>query len=113
MFPWFDESGAVAGLYGRKILDNLRTGMAYHLYLPGPHRGVFNAAGLVGSKEVIVCEAIIDALTFWCAGFTNVTTSYGAEGFTDDHVSLFKTLGIARVIIAYDRDKTGDAAAES
>ncbi len=111
VFPWFDESGVVAGLYGRKILDNLRTGTAYHLYLPGPHRGVFNAASLAGYKEVIVCEAIIDALTFWCAGFTNVTTSYGAEGFTDDHLSLFKALGIERVIIAYDRDKTGDAAA--
>lgn len=111
VFPWFDESGAVAGLYGRKILDNLRAGTAYHLYLPGPHRGVFNAVGLVDCKEVIVCEAIIDALTFWCAGFTNVTTSYGAEGFTDDHVSQFKALGIERVIIAYDRDKTGDAAA--
>ena len=112
VFPWFDESGAVAGLYGRKILDNLRTGTAYHLYLPGPHRGVFNAAGLVGSKEVIVCEAIIDALTFWCAGLTNVTTSYGIEGFTDDHLSLFKALGIERVIIAYDRDKPGDAGAQ-
>ena len=111
VFPWFDELGAVAGLYGRKILDNLRPGTAYHLYLPGPHRGVFNAAGLVDCKEVILCEAIIDALTFWCAGLTNVTTSYGAEGFTDDHVSLFKALGIERVIIAYDRDKTGDAAA--
>lgn len=112
VFPWFDESGAVAGLYGRKILDNLRTGTAYHLYLPGPHRGVFNAAGLVGCKEVIVCEAIIDALTFWCAGLKNVTTSYGIEGFTDDHLSLFKALGIERVIIAYDRDKPGDASAQ-
>jgi DNA primase catalytic core len=111
VFPWFDESGAVAGLYGRKIRDDLRPGTAYHLYLPGPHRGVFNAAGLAGCKEVIVCEAIIDALTFWCAGFTNVTTSYGIEGFTDDHLSLFKALGIERVIIAYDRDKPGDAAA--
>lgn len=112
VFPWCDEAGAIAGLYGRKILDNLRPGTAYHLYLPGPHRGVFNAAGLAGCKEVIVCEAIIDALTFWCAGLTNVTTSYGAEGFTDDHVSLFKAVGIERVIIAYDRDKTGDAAAQ-
>lgn len=111
VFPWFDASGAVAGLYGRKIRDDLRPGTAYHLYLPGLHRGVFNAAGLVGCKEVILCEAIIDALTFWCAGMTNVTTSYGVEGFTDDHLSLFKALGIERVIIAYDRDKPGEAAA--
>jgi DNA primase catalytic core len=111
VFPWFDDSGAVAGLYGRKILDNLRPGTAYHLYLPGPHRGVFNAAALAGQKEVIVCEALIDALTFWCAGYTNVTASFGAEGFTDDHLVLFRASDVERVIIAYDRDAAGDAAA--
>ena len=42
---------------------------ADHLYLPGPHRGVFNVAALALSEEVILCEALIDALTFWCAGF--------------------------------------------
>ncbi|KVD47571.1 hypothetical protein WS61_08660 [Burkholderia sp. ABCPW 11] len=82
VFPWFDAAGAVAGLYGRKVRDNLRPGTAYHLYLPGPHRGVFNAAGLAGQTEVILCEAIIDALTFWCAGYRNVTASFGAEGFS-------------------------------
>ena len=29
---------------------------------------------------VIVCESLIDALTFWCAGFRHVTASYGAGG---------------------------------
>ncbi|WP_080437925.1 CHC2 zinc finger domain-containing protein [Burkholderia ubonensis] len=111
VFPWFDAAGAVAGLYGRKVRDNLRPGTAYHLYLPGSHRGVFNAAGLAGQTEVILCEAIIDALTFWCAGYRNVTASFGAEGFTDDHLTLFREIGIERVIIAYDRDAAGDAAA--
>lgn len=111
VFPWFDAAGAVAGLYGRKVRDNLRPGTAYHLYLPGPHRGVFNAAALAGQTEVILCEAIIDALTFWCAGYRNVTASFGAEGFTDDHLALFRVVGIERVIIAYDRDAAGDAAA--
>jgi DNA primase len=40
-----------------------------HLYLPGPHRGVWNPACL-GSREVILCEALLDALTFWTHGFT-------------------------------------------
>ena len=42
------------------------------------------------SKEIILCEALIDALTFWCAGFRNVTASYGVEGFTDDHLAAFR-----------------------
>ena len=46
-------------------------------------RGVFNLAALQASREIILCEAIIDALTFWCAGYRNVATAYGVEGFTD------------------------------
>jgi DNA primase len=56
-----------------------------HLYLPGPHRGVWNEAALIEHTEIILCEALIDALTFWCAGFCNVTASYGIEGFIADH----------------------------
>ena len=83
-----------------------------HLYLPGPHRGVWNAAALGTSREVILCEALIDALTFWCAGYRNVTASYGVEGFTADHLGVFKQSGIERVLIAYDRDEAGERAAQ-
>ncbi|TKC89442.1 toprim domain-containing protein [Trinickia terrae] len=111
VFPWFDEAGCVAGLYGRKIVENQAKNLPKHLYLPGPRRGVFNAEGLRGQTEVIVCEALIDALTFWCAGLTNVTAAYGVEGFTDDHLTLSKDEGVERVVIAYDRDEAGDGAA--
>jgi DNA primase catalytic core len=116
--PVFDEAGAVVEVYGRKLLDNLRPGTPKHLYLPGPHAGVFNLAGVVeagrrapGERAVILCEALIDAMTFWCAGFTQVTSSYGVEGFTADILAAFKAHGIERVLIAYDRDETGDRAA--
>ncbi|QIE27538.1 CHC2 zinc finger domain-containing protein [Caballeronia sp. SBC2] len=111
VFNWRDEAGHVAGLYGRKIGEGLRAGTAYHLYLAGPRRGVFNAEGLRGQKEVILCESVIDALTFWCAGYRNVTASWGVEGFTADHLALIHELGLERVVIAYDRDEAGDAAA--
>jgi DNA primase len=54
----------------------------------------------------------IDALTFWCAGFRNVTASYGVGGFTEDHKVAFQKHGTRNVWIAYDRDEAGDAAAE-
>ena len=98
-------------VYGRKINDHLRKGTPKHLYLPGPHRGVWNAQVLSSSPEIILCESLIDALTFWCAGFRNVTASFGVEGFTPDHLAAFKMHGIERILIAYDRDKAGDAAA--
>jgi DNA primase len=110
--PVLDEHGAVAEVYGRKIRDDLRAGTPAHLYLPGPHRGVWNLAALAASDEIIVCESLVDALTFWCAGFRHVTASYGAGGFTAGHERAFREHQVRRVLIAYDRDEAGDKAAE-
>jgi DNA primase len=112
VFPVFDRTDQVVEIYGRKIADgHLTAGTPVHLYLPGPHRGVWNEPVLETAKEIILCESIIDALTFWCAGYRNVTASYGVNGFTDDHRAAFKKYGIRRVHIAYDRDEAGEKAA--
>lgn len=113
--PVLDEHGQVKELYGRKISEKHREGAYKHMYLrkdPSRGRGVFNIAALQASKEIIVCEAIIDALTFWCAGFRNVTTAYGVEGFTDELLQALKSHGVTRILIAYDRDAPGDNAAD-
>ncbi len=81
----------VVGAYGRKLLDNLRPGTPKHLYLPGPHRGVLNGEGLEGAQEIILCEALIDALTFWNAGYRNVTSCYGVNGLTEELLAALKT----------------------
>jgi len=112
VIPVFDEAGNVVEVYGRKLLDNLRVGTPKHLYLPGPHAGVFNRAALTASREIILAESLIDALSFWCAGYRNVTAAYGVEGFTDELLAAFKAHGTQRVLIAYDRDDAGDRAAE-
>jgi hypothetical protein len=113
VIPIFDEHGHVAEVYGRKIVRGLHPDIALHLYLPGPHKGVWNLEALQASKEIILCEALIDALSFWCAGYRNVTASYGVEGFTDDHLAAFQRYGTERVLIAYDRDDAGEKAAET
>jgi DNA primase len=109
--PVLTPAGEVVEMYGRKITANLREGTPDHLYLKGEHRGVWNEEALLASKEVILCEALIDALTFWSAGFRNVTASYGVNGFTADHRRAFERHGTKRVYIAYDRDEAGDKAA--
>jgi DNA primase catalytic core len=120
VIPVFDQNGQVVEMYGRKITENLRQGTPLHLYLPGPgvagndglrHRGVWNEQALEASKEIILCESLIDALTFWSAGFRNVTASYGVQGFTDDHREAFERYGTRKVILAYDRDEAGEKAA--
>ncbi|MCC7060169.1 MAG: toprim domain-containing protein, partial [Burkholderiaceae bacterium] len=108
-----DDSGErhVVGAYGRKVRDDLRPGTPKHLYLPGPHRGVLNREGIKGQREVILCEALIDALTFWNAGYRNVTSGYGVNGLTDELLAALKSCGARRVLIAFDRDEAGDRAA--
>ena len=110
--PVFDVSGDVAEVYGRKINDHLREGTPKHLYLPGPHRGVWNTDAIAEGGEVIVCESLIDALTFWSAGIMNVTAAYGVEGFTPDHWQLFEQRNVRRVLVAFDADAAGDKAAQ-
>ena len=111
VIPVFNPAGDVMEMYGRKITPNLREGTPNHLYLPGEHAGVWNEEALAVSKEIILCEALIDALTFWVAGYRNVTASYGVNGFTADHRAAFEKHGIERVYIAYDRDEAGEKAA--
>ena len=83
--PVFDEAGRITEVYGRKIRGDLRKGTDKHLCLPAEcraaGRGVWNIQALQASKEIILCEALIDAMTFWCAGYRNVTASYGTSGF--------------------------------
>ena len=80
-------------------------------YLSAPLRGVWNASALAADREIIVCESLIDAMTFWCAGYRNVIAAYGVNGFTDDHRAALKRHGTRRVLIAYDRDDAGNTAA--
>ena len=68
-------------------------GTPAHLYLPGAHRGVFNRVALAASEEVIVCESLIDALSFWVHGQRHVTAAYGVEGFTAEHLDAFREHG--------------------
>ena len=113
--PILSPAGAITELYGRKITRDtkLRKGTPLHTYLPGPHQGVWNEAALSSSRDVILCESLIDAMTFWCAGLRHVTASYGTGGFTADHLAAFKRAQIQRVFIAYDRDEAGDRGAET
>ncbi len=104
--PFHDEAGTVVSLYGRRA----QRGDLKHLYLPGPHRGLFNPECLRDSEEIILCEAVFDALTFWVNGFRNVTCLFGTEGFTDELWEAVKK--VRRVRIAYDADDAGERAAQ-
>lgn len=106
--------GRILQLYGRRTLvdSQIKKDSPRHLYLPSPLCGVWNEAAMQGASDIILCESLIDAMTFWCAGLRNVTTAYGVNGFTADHLTALRYHGVKRVLIAYDRDGAGDQGAE-
>jgi DNA primase len=107
--PLRNEAGEVVQLYGRKLRDDLRKGTPLHLYLPGAHRGIWNREALKAHDELLLCESLIDAMTFWSAGYRNVTAAYGTNGFTKE---LEAALAASkRVLLAFDRDEAGEKAA--
>jgi DNA primase len=107
-FPVIAENGEIGTVYGRAIDAPTKDGR--HLFLPGPQRGIWNPAAL-RSAEVIVTEGIIDALTFWSAGFRHVTTGYSAKALPEELLAALIAAKVRRVVIAYDRDKAGDEGA--
>ncbi|MBE5004389.1 DNA primase [Escherichia coli] len=109
--PVMDLNGQIREMYGRKITDRLRSGTALHLYLPGAHGGVWNEQALIGSSVVILCESLIDAMSFWVAGVRNVTAAYGVNGFTGEMRAALLAHGVKQVLIAYDNDPAGNEAA--
>jgi len=113
VIPVCDVNGEVVQLYGRKLRDDLNhRGSSRHLYLPGPRRGVFNANALAAcGGELVVCESLIDALTFWRHGLRHVTAAFGADGFTDELHTALTEAGVGRVLIAFDRDEAGERGA--
>ncbi|MFC1853867.1 toprim domain-containing protein, partial [candidate division CSSED10-310 bacterium] len=110
IIPVMDKQGVITEVYGRKIIDRLRPGTPFHLYLPGPHKGIWNPQAFI-SAEIILCESLIDALSFWVNGFRNVTAGYGIAGFTDELFQALIDHQVRKVFIAYDRDDAGDKAA--
>jgi len=108
--PIFDAVGNVAGIYGR----NTQPCEAHerHLYLPGPHRGVFNGVAAKTNQTLFLTESIFDAMALWQAGFKNVIALYGTGGWTADHEKLLRENGTTEVYLCLNNDEAGRTATE-
>ncbi|WP_039938841.1 CHC2 zinc finger domain-containing protein [Leptospira noguchii] len=110
VFPLLDEEGRPVGAYGRYLTPKKIDFETRHRYMRGPHTGLWNREGFT-SKDIVLCESVIDALTLYVNGIRNVTCSYGVEGYTEElHTEILKHRP-KRVIIAYDNDTAGNAGA--
>jgi len=113
-FPIFSSSGAPVGFGGRTITNHPAK------YINSPQTKLFNKSRLLygydlakesiyKNKKLIVCEGYLDVVMFHQAGFTEAVASMGTA-LTPEHLPLLRK-GEPKVILAYDGDKAGQAAA--
>ncbi|MCL8268673.1 CHC2 zinc finger domain-containing protein [Leptospira weilii] len=112
VIPIFTRTGEVCGMYGRRIIPS-KSGSPDHLYIPGRHLGIWNEEDAFAKNELVLCESLLDALTYWENGIRNVTCSYGVEGYTQELHERILEKGIEKIYISYDGDGAGDKGAKN
>jgi DNA primase catalytic core len=108
--PITNLQGETTQIYGRRIGKINKADR--HLYLAKKQEGIFNAEILRPghTREIILCESIIDALTFHHHGMENVTCTYGTSNLSNELIEAIKAAKIETVKLAFDADKSGEEA---
>ncbi len=116
MFPVCDTNGAVVGFGGRMLPDGQqpkykntpqtrlydKSKVLYGLHMAKKH--------IVEADEIVVCEGYTDVVGCFRAGIPRAVATCGTA-LTDDHVKLM-TRFAKRIVIAFDADGAGKAAAD-
>jgi DNA primase len=118
MFPITDDRGDAVGFGGRilpghegpKYKNTTTESSVYDkskiLYGLHTHRD-----GIVKAGEAIICEGYTDVIGYATGGIPRAVATCGTA-LTEDHVKLLKRFSADRVILSFDADAAGIAAAE-
>ena len=118
MFPITDERGDAVGFGGRilpghegpKYKNTTTESSVYDkskiLYGLHTHRD-----GIVKAGEAIICEGYTDVIGYATGGIPRAVATCGTA-LTEDHVKLLKRFSADRIILSFDADAAGIAAAE-
>src|SRR5207302_10774514 len=116
MFPIFDVSGKPVAFGGRVLPggegSKYKNSQETPIYSKSRTLYALNWAKpeVVSSGEVIVCEGYTDVIGFFTAGLPRAVATCGTA-LADDHFRMLKNFA-RRVVLAYDADAAGQAAAE-
>ncbi len=113
-FPIYSTSASLVGFGGRTITNHPAK------YINSPQTKLFNKSQLLygyhlakesiyRNKKIIICEGYLDVVMFHQAGFKEAVAGMGTA-LTSEHLPLLRK-GEPKVILAYDGDKAGIAAA--
>ena len=113
MFPIMDVSGRVIAFGGRKLENNDK--MAKYInsnenlvYSKKKHLFALNLAKQSDSKQIILVEGYMDAISLYQRGFNNVVASLGTA-LTEEQGRLLRKYS-EQVILSYDSDGAGQEA---
>ncbi|MDE0607772.1 MAG: DNA primase [Acidimicrobiaceae bacterium] len=118
MFPIADERGYFTGFGGRelpggegpKYKNTIGEAAVYDksklLYGLHAHR-----EGIVKEGEAIICEGYTDVIGFANANILRAVATCGTA-LTEEHIKLLKRFSADRLVLAFDTDQAGLAAAE-
>jgi DNA primase len=115
MFPIYDSRGEPAGFGGRAL------GAQMPKYKNSPETPIYQKSRLlyglnwakgeiVARGEVVICEGYTDVMAFALAGTPNAVATCGTA-LAEEHFQILKNLA-RKVVLAYDADSAGQAAAE-
>ncbi len=115
MFPIYDGRGDPVGFGGRSLGErgpkykNSADSVIYQKsrLLYGLN---WAKAEIVARGSVVICEGYTDVMAFVLAGVPNVVATCGTA-LADDHFQILKNLA-RKIVLAYDADAAGQAAAE-
>lgn len=114
MFPIWDARGRMIAFNGRAI------GEAMPKYLHSPETSLFRKnkvlyplhramAAIRKTRQAVLFEGMVDVIKAWEAGVENGVATLGTA-LTESHIALLKKY-CDRVLICYDGDRAGQAAA--
>jgi len=116
MFPIFDASGKPVAFGGRILPGGdgpkYKNSPETPLYSKSRTLYALNWAktDVVEAGEVVVCEGYTDVIGFFTAGLPRAVATCGTA-LADEHFRMLKNFA-RRVVLAYDADAAGQAAAE-
>jgi len=116
MFPIFDTRGEPVAFSGRALpgTDGPKYKNSAESPLYSKSKVLYGLnwakADVVAAAEVIVCEGSTDVIGFFLAGMPRAVAGWGTA-LTEDQVRTLKNFA-RRLVLAYDADAAGQAAAE-
>ena len=113
-FPIFATNGSIVGFGGRTITGHQAK------YVNSPQTKLFNKSKILyaynfakdtihKNQQIIITEGYLDVIMLHQAGFTNAVATLGTA-LTPEHLPLLRK-GEPRIVMAYDGDSAGAAAA--